>query len=53
MEKLNNKRLSLLSLSSILGILLMPIFWGGYLIVIPISMCVIGGLSFGVLIGKS
>jgi hypothetical protein len=53
MENLNKRTLSLLSLLIIPGILLMPLFWESHLILIPISMCSIGGLSFGSLIAKS
>jgi hypothetical protein len=52
MEKLDNKTLSLLSLLIIPGILLMPVFWSNHLVLLSISMCVIGGLSFGTLIGR-
>ena len=52
MEKLDNKTLSVLSLLIIPGILSMPVFWGSHLNLIPISMCAIGGLSFGTLIGR-
>lgn len=52
MEKLDNKILTLLSLLIIPGILLMPVFWDSHLVLLAISMCAIGGLSFGTLIGK-
>jgi hypothetical protein len=52
MEKLDNKTLSLLSLLIIPGILLMPVFWDSHLVLLPTSMCGIGGLSFGKLIGN-
>lgn len=50
--ELDNKTLSILSLLTIPGILLMPVFGGSHLILLPISMCIIGGFSFGILIGK-
>ena len=52
MEKLDNKTLSVLSLLIIPGILLMHVFWNSHLVLLAISMCVIGGLSFGTLIGR-
>jgi hypothetical protein len=52
MEKLDNKTLSVLSLLAIPGILLMPVFWSSYLVLLPTSMCAIGGLSFGTLLGR-
>ena len=52
MEKIDNKTLSLLSLLTIPGILLMPLFWNSYLVLLSISMCAIGGISFGTLIGR-
>jgi hypothetical protein len=51
-EKLGNKTLSLLSLLIIHGILLMHVFWSSHLVLLSISMCAIGGLSFGILIGR-
>jgi hypothetical protein len=52
MEKLDNKTLSVLSLLIIPGILLMPVFWNSHLVLLSISMCCVGGLSFGTLIGR-
>lgn len=52
MEKLDNKKLSVLSLLIIPGILLMPVFWSSHLVLLSISMCAIGGFSFGILIGR-
>jgi hypothetical protein len=48
---IDKKTLSLLSLLAIVGIILMPYFKGG-LILIPVAMCAIGGLCLGILIGK-
>jgi len=53
MGKLNNLELSLLSLCSPIGILLMPVFWKTPLIFIPILMCITGGFALGTLIAKS
>jgi hypothetical protein len=51
--KLNKKTLSLLSLLIIPGILLIPLVTlNSPLILIPLSMCGIGGLCFGTLAGK-
>lgn len=52
MEKIDNKTLSILSLLIIPGTLLMPVFWSSHLVLLSISMCAIGGLSFGTLIGR-
>jgi len=52
MEKLDNKTLSVLSLLIIPGLLLMPVFWNSHLVLLSISMCAIGGLSFGTLIAR-
>lgn len=52
MKELDNKTLSVLSLLIIPGILLMPVFWSSNLVLLSISMCAIGGLSFGTLIGR-
>ena len=52
MENLDNKTLSVLSLLCIPGILLMPVFWSSHLVLLSISMCAIGGISFGTLMGK-
>lgn len=49
--KLSKKTLSILSLLIIPGILSMPLF-NDYLIILPITMCFIGGLSFGTLLSK-
>ena len=52
MENLDNKTLSVLSLLIIPGILLMPVFWDSHLVLLSISMCSIGGISFGTLLGR-
>jgi hypothetical protein len=52
MQTFNKKILSILSLLNISGMILMHYFWGSNLVLIPIVMCAIGGLSFGTLIGK-
>jgi hypothetical protein len=52
MENLDNKTLSVLSLLIIPGILLMPLFWNSHLVLLSISMCFIGGFSFGTLTAK-
>lgn len=46
----NKKILGILGLLSIVGILLMPYCQHSCLIIIPIFMCAIGGLSLGLLI---
>lgn len=50
MGNLNKKTLSLLSLLSIVGILSMPLFMKTDFIIIPMMMCLIGGVSFGMLL---
>jgi hypothetical protein len=52
MKKLDNKTLSVLSLLIIPGILLMPVFWSSHLVLLSISMCSFGGISFGTLLGR-
>jgi len=52
MKKIDNKTLSILSLLIIPGILLMPVFWNGHLVLLSISMCAIGGISLGSLVGR-
>jgi hypothetical protein len=53
MEKISNKTLSILSLLMIIGILTMPLFYKIGLVLIPSFLCFIGGISFGILIGKN
>lgn len=49
--ELDNKTLSFLSLLIIPGILLIT-FFNDHLILLPLSMCIIGGLSFGTLLAR-
>lgn len=51
MTNISNKKLSILSLLIIPGLLTIDSFEGG-LILIPFAMCVISGLSFGTLLGR-
>jgi xanthine/uracil permease len=50
MKKLDEKTLALLSLLVIPGVLSMSLFPDSIIKIIPILMCLIGGLSFGLLI---
>ena len=49
---IDNKTLSMLSLLVIPGILSMPMFFNNHLILLSMTMCCIGGLSLGSLIGR-
>ena len=51
-ENIDNKTLAILSLLIIPGVLFMPYFWNSHLVLLTISMCSIGGISFGTLIGR-
>lgn len=51
MKKLYNKKLSVLSLLTIPGVLSMPVFFGSHLFLLPILMYIIGSFSFGALVG--
>lgn len=56
-SNISNKALSILSLLIIPGILLMPApstyLMHDYLIILPMLMCLIGGLSLGLLLGRT
>jgi len=53
MENLSRRALSFLSLLVIVGTLSMPLFRKTELIIIPMIMCLIGGISFGTLVRKT
>ncbi len=49
---MSNKKLSLLTLLIIPGILLNGVFYDSYFIILSLSMSIIGGLAFGMLLGR-
>ena len=53
MESLSRRALSFLSLLVIVGVLSMPLFRKTNFIIIPMIMCLIGGISFGTLVRKT
>ncbi len=53
MESLSRRLLSFLSLLVIVGVLSMPVFLNSDFIIIPMIMCLIGGIAFGTLVRKT
>lgn len=53
MESLSRRALSFLSLLVIVGVLSMPLFRKTNFIIIPMIMCLIGGIAFGTLVRKT
>ena len=53
MESLSRRSLSFLSLLVIVGVLSMPLFRKTNFIIIPMIMCLIGGIAFGTLVRKT
>jgi len=53
LNKIDDRGLSILALTTIPAILFMPLFMDTILIVIPAVFCLIGGLSFGALVART
>jgi hypothetical protein len=52
MKKISNRALAGLSLLVIPGIMLIPFVVGTPLVLIPYAMSLVGGISFGTLVGR-
>lgn len=53
MNKISTKTLSWLSLMIIPSVLMMPYFRHSYFILIPMLMCLVGGISFGIILRRT